>query len=230
MRFLGETPESFFKDIHEPAVDSPVSFPCLNHVCSCYKQPVISEWNPKRKKRPNGAFAVYVCPHCGHTSSRSQAGERVFRVIDFGHAWNKQLSKLWDDATINLHQIADILQVGVNVIRRRAAKNDLIFPRPGPRITKVKPKVGQGVKFKYTVKDQRAAWLKLREQNPSLSKHQLRRLKPTLYVWLLRNDKDWFNANAPARQLISGRQYAVVDWPARDRILVGKVIAAANMR
>ena len=228
MQFLGRSPESFFKEMNAPAVDSKVSFPCLNQVCSYHNQPVITERTFKRKKLPNGAFAVYRCPHCGHTSSRSRDGERIFRVIDFGHVWSKRLSELWDDAALSLHQIADRLHADVNTIRRRAVKMDLYYPRPGPRITKIKPKVGQGVKFKYTAKAQRTKWLKLRDQNPSLHKQQLRRLNQSLYAWLLRNDKDWYNANSPARQKMTGREYEVVDWQARDQVLVGKVITAAS--
>jgi hypothetical protein len=226
IRFLGETVGSFFAGIEHQDVKSRPTFCCLNHVCPYHHKPVITEIKLKRKKCPNGSFAVYVCPHCGHTSSRSFEGDRIYRVIDFGHVWNHKLSELWNDARLNLHQIASTLHVGVNTIRRRAVKTGLVFPRRGPKITKIKPRIGQPAKRLYSVEEQRAAWLKLQAANPSLHKQQLRKLDSALHHWLLENDKEWFNSNSPARQKLV-RQYQVVDWRARDQSLAGKVIGAA---
>src|SRR5206468_10512020 len=120
----------------------------------------------------------------------------------------------------------DQLSADVNTIRRRATKLGLTYPRRGPRITKIKPRVGGPPALKYSIEEQRVQWLQLREANPSLSRQELRKLNSALYTWLLRNDKPWFNSNAPARRKLVGG-YHVVDWDARDRSLAARVLEAA---
>lgn len=136
---------------------------------------------------------------------------------------------LWSDKSLSLRNIADQLGADVNTIRRRAAKFDLMFPRPGPRITKKKPYFGKPQKPKYTIEERRAEWTTLRANNPKLSRQELRKLKNNLYTWLVRHDKEWFQKNAPTRRPTCVGGYFVVDWSSRDEKLAVDVVNAAQM-
>ncbi|BCG27932.1 hypothetical protein TUM18999_61230 [Pseudomonas tohonis] len=65
----------------------------------------------------------------------------------------------------------------------------------------------------------RAQWCRLARKHPGDSPQQLRKLIPSIYAWLYRNDKGWL-AEQTSR-LPSGRHgnHSKVDWGARDRNL-----------
>jgi transposase-like protein len=227
MIFFEQTPSSFFCGIENPTAKSRPVHPCLNLICAHFTKPVIRELQYKRHKGPMKTFAVFRCPHCHHTSSRSVDGGHIGRVIDYGPKWNEQLAKLWADKSLSLRNIANELGADVNTIRRRAAKLELTFPRTGPRITRKKPYLGQPQKPKYTTEERRTEWLKLRMENPALSRQELRELRSNLYTWLVRHDKPWFQANAPARKPTFVGGYFVVAWNRRDEDLATLVMNAA---
>ncbi len=227
MSFFEQTPNSFFGGIENPTVMPKPVYPCLNLICAHFNKSVIQDLQHKRRKGPMKTFAVFKCPHCEHTSSRSVDGGHIGRVIDYGPTWNEKLARLWADKNLSLRKIATELGADVNTIRRRAAKLELTFPRPGPRITKIKPYLGQPQKPKSATEERRTEWLKLRAENPTLSRRQLRELKSNLYTWLLRHDRKWFQANAPARMPTCVGGYFVVDWNKRDEDLATHVMNAA---
>lgn len=71
MSFFGETLDSFFHDIENPIVKPVPVYACLNPICPRFKKMVIHHLRYKRRKGPTKTFAVFNCPHCEHSSSRS---------------------------------------------------------------------------------------------------------------------------------------------------------------
>jgi hypothetical protein len=71
----------------------------------------------------------------------------------------------------------------------------------------------------------KSKWLELARSNPSLSRKQLRALKPALYAALYRADREWLLANGPKRQppRVGKRR----DWAQRDAELSAHVEACA---
>jgi hypothetical protein len=68
---------------------------------------------------------------------------------------------------------------------------------------------------------QRKAWITLQHQHPEVSKTNLRKLVPAIYIWLYRNDLERLNQNSPILQKpISS--VAKVDWVGRDKQILEK--------
>jgi hypothetical protein len=76
----------------------------------------------------------------------------------------------------------------------------------------------------------RRAWLVVVEGNPGMSRCEVRAALPKAFNWLYRCDRDWLEANSPARLRSSGPPPRI-DWVRRDAELAKAVRAlAAEMK
>ncbi|BDC57228.1 hypothetical protein NC3_01880 [Bacillus altitudinis] len=74
---------------------------------------------------------------------------------------------------------------------------------------------------------QRKNWLKLKVENPELSKTQLRKMSPATYIYLYRNDNEWLQDNSP--NLEKRRcDYKGVDWEKRDLEILSSIRASLD--
>lgn len=75
---------------------------------------------------------------------------------------------------------------------------------------------------KEDIKQQkRDNWLKLQQENPELSKTEIRKIKPDVYTWLYRCDRNWLNNNSPKLQKPK-TSVNRVDWNARDKEILAQ--------
>jgi hypothetical protein len=229
MAMLGVSAEEFFGRLSVKAgeISDQPRFPCLNLVCPQFRKNVISGFETKSERK--GPAHMFACPECGHISSRSTDGLAILRVVKFGDLWEQHLKTGWDDESQSLRKVADELGADSRSLLRCALKLKLKFPRRGPtRLTAI-PRY---IRFTKRVSadsardGKRAAWVRLRNSHPNAGISELHRLNSALYTWLYRHDRYWLNLNSPVHREIKPQNNRV-DWRARDKELVDKVIAAA---
>lgn len=206
--FLGLNVHGVFYEeiIYNPFGEAP--WPCLNPICSDYKELVIEDYRVRHNhdtKRPQGYFK---CSVCGYEYSRfgpdSTLKDRFHnnRVVEYGDLWKKKLSEYLALGT-SYRQIAKKLHVDTGTV----IKYSKLLNEGGPTIEKDS--------LFYEKNKRRSEWLASSAENPELSKTQLRKLNQGLYIWLYRNDRVWLNSNSPKPQQGSNINKRV-DWEKRD--------------
>lgn len=204
------------------------AFPCLNRLCTHFRELVIPAFEAKRTKHE---FArIFQCPHCGHRSSRPADGQSVIRVVSFGALWEKKLKTLWDDSSSSLRRISADLDADARSVLKYAVQLRLEFPRRGPNRLTRRPqrlRVAKSLPPVMATEEKRRAWRQLQRKYPRAGVSELHRLAPALYTWLYRHDQRWLNENSPAhRQCVPKNDR--VDWNARDAELASRIVSAAN--
>lgn len=82
-------------------------------------------------------------------------------------------------------------------------------------------------KFNKAQHHARSSWQKLMVANPQAGVKAIRLIRPDIYMWLYRNDREWLVAKsqeAPPMRPVSGRR---VDWLNRDKALATKITEVA---
>ncbi len=233
IRFLGESVDSFFQNNkqYRPFGKSP--WLCLNAAADHYLQPIITDLEISHcleSKKPLGTFSC----DCGMVYSRSGEDKteedklRIGRVITYGRIWEDKLKELVEVKKLGLRATARELRVDPNTINRYVALLDLT-----PSWTKNKPQINskrmtlidtEEIKIKEQKRD---IWLKLQQENPELSKTELRKLVPDVYAWLYRCDRNWLNTNSPKLKQPKS-SVDQVDWNTRDKEIFIKAQSAVE--
>jgi hypothetical protein len=73
----------------------------------------------------------------------------------------------------------------------------------------------------------RNTWIKLITANPNSGVNAVRMLRPEIYAWLYRNDRDWLVAQSQGLSVQRNHGGSRVDWDARDQDLAIKVAQVA---
>jgi hypothetical protein len=200
IQFLGLTPEHFLTQT-PPAVfpfgNGP--WPCLNPLCSHYKELVIRSYRAgQQRKQP---LATFAC-HCGFTYSRAgpdstpSALFRIGKIVQYGHVWDQQLTTYWLDHTISTEQVARLMHTNVDTIQRQAARLDLPFAPVIQRRGK-RPKI-----YTDTINERRdgyrALWEEALKEHANTGVGKICRVAHKAYSWLIRYDPDWLSSHWPA--------------------------------
>jgi hypothetical protein len=235
MSFLGQTTQEFFSNSIEthPFPHSP--YPCLNRAADHFRKSCIEHCRitfTKDHGKPVGTFAC----DCGFQYMRTgpdrstKDQHRIDRIVDFGDTWTDALKRMWCDSDVSLRLMSRRLGVDPLTVKRQAALANLSFPRTAPRSALMKqPCTGTShMRASPHTKFQtyREVWLTLRARNPAAGPTELRRLAPSTYAWLRRNQLEWLKANVPptrARFPASHR----VNWKLRDQRLSEAAIRAS---
>ncbi|MEL6987951.1 MAG: TnsD family Tn7-like transposition protein, partial [Bacteroidota bacterium] len=231
IRFLGESIDTFFQNNkqYRPFGKSP--WLCLNAAAEHYLQPVITDLEISHcmeSKKPLGTFSC----DCGMVYSRSGEDKteedklRIGRVVTYGEVWSDKLRELVEVKKLGLRATARKLRVDPNTINRYAALLDLT-----PSWTKNKPQIKSKEAISIDTEDieqrKRDIWLNLLQENPELSKTEIRKLAPDVYAWLYRRDRTWLNNNSPKLQK-PRTSVSRVDWNARDEEILIQTRSAAE--
>jgi hypothetical protein len=195
---------------------------CLNQVCLYHLQKTIQAVTIHHKEGfPVGVFS---CPKCGYTYSRrgpdrsSEDKYRKPRIIDYGHQWREKIIKLSADSKISLR--AKARELGVDpktVLRHQNLKSSGHGLEGSHKSKKTKE-----------IKSRRTLWLALVKQHPGLGVAELRKLSPSTYSWLYRNDRSWLMTQRPKSPNRSLGRYKRVDWAARDETLSNQIRGAVE--
>ena len=240
MQFLGHTAESFFQLPHQFKPFSKGPWLCLNQAASHFHQPVIQTCEITYSQDHGKPIGAFHCS-CGFIYCRTGPDEtqedqfRITKVRTFGSIWEEKLKNLWADSTVSLRGMARQLGVDPTTVKLHAAALELPFPRQSKRQTnKSKRVLVFSSKIQKTVSEvslesYRAEWLAARRDNPALGRTILKNQFQRVYAWLRRNDREWLEANMPAKKQAALPSLRV-NWENRDvELAEAAKVAATNL-
>jgi Tn7-like transposition protein D len=206
--FLGLTAEEFFTSFIEFKPFGEPPYPCLNRVCKHFKEPVIQECqiydNLTKSDKYRRPIAIFTCK-CGFIYQRlgpdkSEADKFQYSSVrEYGSTWEKGFAKLWADLTISAAEIARRIGTSQTSIGRHAIRLNLPMNSQGTRsLQGYKRHRNPRTSFSTLKKEYRTEWLKVRKSYPKLTRQELMNTANFHYLWLRRNDSDWFEKNLPS--------------------------------
>ncbi|MFD1173949.1 TnsD family transposase [Oceanobacillus picturae] len=223
LNFLGLSVNDVFRETSlEVEPFGKPKWPCLNIVCPNYKKDVIQEVSIRSCERTKQPIGKFSCKHCefAYTRKGQDRNEedrfRYTRIMNFGFLWKKELSALLEEK-LSYREIARRLYVDPNTVIKYA--NADVGETKTTELSS-ENKVG-------SVEEHRQVWSQMQQDNPTLSKTELRKLKPGTYAFLYRNDKEWLNYNSPKFRK-SKNENKRVDWEKRDQEILDKVKKATR--
>ncbi len=195
--FLTKSVDTFFQNNQQyrPFGQSP--WLCLNAAADHYLQPVITDLKVSHcleNKKPLGTFTC----SCGMIYSRSGEDQteedklRIGRIITYGQVWEDKLKELVEVEKLGLRATARELRVDTNTIKRYVSLLDLTpsWTKGNPsKPKKVQKAVNNLPDLEKLTKEKKDQWLTLQQENPELSKTEIRKLAPDIYAWLYRRDR-----------------------------------------
>lgn len=212
--YLGESLSSL-KTISHKNIIGPFGrgpFPCLNKASSHYKIDIITNVNISISSSKL-LIGTFECD-CGFIYTRKgpdpAGNERynISRVKKFGEIWLSKLQKLVNEKRYSFREIARILNTDTNTVIKYSNSVSTL-PKPNYNSSNI---------------NYRQHWLLLQQQNPTLTKSELRKINPKIFTWLYRNDKDWLDINSPKLKR-GGSSHSRVNWKERDNELSLEIIA-----
>lgn len=218
LRMLGVTAKELFHTQGHPILpfgEGP--WPCLNVLSKHYKQDVITTISITQKKAENSVTGKFYC-ECGFSYSRkgpdknSSDRYEYSHVIRYGHTWKMELIAQFKTGKFSMSEILEKTKASKDTITRTIDKTN----------NNNEPEL----EFSWrhdTILGKRGEWLEIVKNNQSLTRTELRHNYKTIFVWLARNDRDWFKQNLPKKMVPKGSHSPRVDWPQRDNSLANKV-------
>lgn len=226
IRFLTNSIDTFFQNNQQYRPFGRSPWLCLNAAADHYLQPVITDLKVSHcleNKKPLGTFTC----SCGMIYSRSGEDKteedklRIGRVITYGQVWEDKLRELVEVKKLGLRATARELGVDPNTIKRYVALLNLT-PSWTRNKLQVKSKQVLSTDIEAIERQKKDLWLNLQQENPKLSKTEIRKLAPDVYAWLYRHDRQWLNKNSPKLQNPKA-SVNKVDWNQRDKEILEQV-------
>lgn len=181
-------------------------YPCLNKICSYYKQPVANCTEQHYDIKAKRVIQTVFCIICGYTYTRSylkKTKEYFARVKDYGSLWQTRLISLHLQK-LPTREIARILGCDSKTVQFQFLKLKGQTPSPSDKKEKV-------------LEEKRVQWQTLQKENAQLTISQLRNLQTALYAWIYRNDRSWLSSIAYLKPRPANSSEGV-DWDKRDQV------------
>ena len=231
MTCLGLTAEEFFNSYVEFKPFGEPPYPCLNKASDHYGELRIQEGkilnNFTRHEQLRRPLAVFKCD-CGFIYQRlgpDESEDDKFRydlVREYGLVWEKKLTELWKDLSVTATEIGKQIGIQQASVVRHAIRLQLPMNVEGARKIKGYAKHRNPKKaFSEMLQEYRKTWLELRIEHPNLTRKELSNINGFLYVWLRRNDFQWFEEHLPPSRWQTKKD--VLDWSEIDQVLSAKI-------
>lgn len=194
-------------------------YPCLNPVCSDFRELVINEVEIGRNSKAGFPVGRFKCS-CGFSYIRSGSDStkedrfRFTRVRSFGPVWEQKLLEMDADTSIPLTEKAKILGVCVETLLKKLKELKFSSNHVDVLNSESEEKI---------LLENRGELLSFMAQNPSYTRTQIQKSIGKIYNWLYRNDKEWFYENLPEKAKIDNTGNNKIDWQSRDDELFQKV-------
>lgn len=221
MRFLAETVSSFFEEnCEEPLPYGQGPWPCRNPVCPNHLKEVIKKIEIRYDK--SYCRALFKCPHCGFSYRRKnpipkdwQYDGRVY-ISEYGPLWEAMLKKCLVDQQLTPRQTCELLQCDFYTVNKYAVRLGLWEDGAVTSYTKKLKKAPSRPEtaehsFEEERMECRKRWKQLVDKYPEANRTFLMTLDPKVYLWLRKNDLEWYEAQSPPVQYVS------TDWGEKDR-------------
>ncbi len=219
----GCTAEEFFSDCTTPVQSGsdmeikPFGDPpwqCLNHASNHFGKLVVREYELSYTRdpcrRPKGVFHC----ECGFSYLRIGADSslenrsRFYRILSYGRVWETKFQALWNDPSLALSKICNLLGIKRDTkrLKKIAVRLGLAFPRIGPGhiATQATPeflsKCATEEEEPDKITSNRNKWLAGLKMNSGIrtTKELIsNRALARVYRWLLKHDREWLSANQP---------------------------------
>ena len=231
IRFLGASPEEFFRHErgYQPFGQGP--WLCLNAAAKHYLKPVTIHLAISLccdTKKPVGTFSCscgFIYCRSGPDTTEADA-RRVGKVKAVGSVWQQKLKHLVEVEHLGLRATARQLEVDPRTINRYV---QLLGLKPrwrshnetqGSNPTELPCSQSTDSDDRRT--KHRNTWSALQTQHTQASKTALRRFALATYSWLYRHDREWLNTNSPAVQTLIYPNTRV-NWQERDEQILSQV-------
>ncbi|MGE7694964.1 TnsD family transposase [Lysinibacillus sp. NPDC094177] len=216
IHFFGEsvdTIKQYANKHYRPFGEGP--YLCLNPAAEHYLQPVITNLEVTRcndTKRPVGTFSCA----CGFVYSRKGPDKteedktKIGRIKMFGDAWLNKLEQLIKKDKLSYKACSKILKVDTKTIIKYSRQRN-----------------SKPINKENNKSDLKQKWLDLINQYPTLSRTELRKKAPSLYMRIYRSDKEWLKKHPPfiKTNVVTNKR---VDWSKRDLQILAKVKMAVE--
>jgi hypothetical protein len=221
IRFLEQNISEFFES--ENKEQNPFgegSWTCFNGAAKHYLQKTIKTVAVSYSHDIKKLIGTFSCG-CGFIYSTSDSNAphsqklSYGKIKAFGKVWERKLKKLLIDEKVSLREAGRQLKVDTKTVILHAKKLGLIQEN---KATENTSNINPPELFRLKLKEYRSIWKQEQKKNHSLSKTELRKINPKIYIWLYRNDSKWLELNSPPKkQIVSDRQ--IVDWVNRDDLI-----------
>ena len=221
MRFLFGSAENFFKESTSLQVFGNGPWCCLNPAAdhfmeNCVK--VVTYSLNYKTKKITGKFHctcgyIYSRNYEEGTNEKQDIGKKC-RVIEFGPIWIKTMERMVKEGK-SLTSISKELRTDIRTIEKRLKLLE-VKQNVTDSIIEVDKRKQDGELLSF----KRELWKKLREENPDLTKTELRAKVKGLYTWLYRHDRDWLNHNSPRTERKGLLNNNRINWEKRDKELL----------
>jgi hypothetical protein len=154
--------------------------------------------------------------------------------VTLGSIWEERLRGIYSEASSTYKQLALHLGVSEAIVKKEIIRLGLIkysdresIVLPTQPVAPRKIERPKKAIDKDSRERNRQLWRDTREANPSVGRFKLRTKVPTVFNWLYKNDKEWLEANSPARQTTKGSS-GYIDWSERDAELAREIRHSAE--
>ncbi|WP_248885943.1 TnsD family Tn7-like transposition protein [Acidithiobacillus acidisediminis] len=180
-----------------PFGDGP--WPCCNPLAEHYGHLMIAECQLHAEKRK--IIGVFRCT-CGYAFSRAAHPDSRPRILNFGPLFESRLRELVISGT-SLRGTAKALHVDTRTVLRYVARLELTTP------WKVLPKqVTLPPPDRMTMRER---WNRAYCAERSLTRKELRKRMPAVYMWLYRYDREWLGSQPPLPRSLRNNR-ARINW------------------
>ncbi len=233
LTFLGLSAKEFFDGFveYKPFDNSP--YPCLNIASEHYKQLRIQECKifdniSKDSGKQGIPIGVFHCD-CGFTYQRlgpdkSEKDKFTYSLVrEYGVVWEDKFKDLWVDLSLSLGQIGKQLGISQTSVGRQAIRLNLPMNTETTRsLYGYNRHRNPNKSFSEMRQIYRDNWLKVWQSHPNLNRTQLIKTENFLYLWLMKNDPEWFEAHLPAQNKARTRRERL-NWSQIDKDLSKKI-------
>ncbi len=232
MNFLDITPVKFFTVFTEFKPFGYGPYSCLNKASDHYRELRIQKCqiydNLSKEEKFRGSIAVFSCD-CGFIYQRrgpdKSNEDRFFydSVREYGTVWENTLAQLWADSSFSLTHIGEKLGVSSTSVGRHAIRLNLPMNTKNTRsLNGYDRHRNPKPSFSEMRGNYRNEWLNLRKNNLKLTRLELMKKFNFIYLWLKRNDSEWFESHLPKITRVSEKN-DILDWEKIDKQLSEEV-------
>ncbi|MCB2353136.1 TnsD family Tn7-like transposition protein [Clostridium estertheticum] len=226
--FLSKKLESFFKE-ESYQCSKQVLFPCLNPACENYRKLSIKKYDISIESKTNEKIGTFYCK-CEFVYSRKMEADIyvVGRVKKYGVTWETKLKGLISEGKYSTRGIALILRCDSKTVVRYADKlgmKHLLNTNMNVAydVINASSKRVNSENYKVDIKN-------IIIENPMIIRKQVRESLNKQYMWLYKNDREWFGNNMPKKQNTNGNNNNnPAPWNDRDNKTLELLINEDNM-
>ncbi|MDR4888384.1 TnsD family Tn7-like transposition protein [Fredinandcohnia sp. QZ13] len=183
-------------------------YPCLNKASDHFGKAIVTNIKEKFDRKNGQPIGIFTCK-CGFVYTRV-GPERCYsdrytkrRIISFGDIWISKVKYLYAKGD-SIYKIAKKLEVDYNTVKSIIQRKDIV-EKPNQVNNSAYNR-----KFEY-----RGRWIHHKENGIGLSRTELRKSLPSVYIWLYRNDREWLFKNLPPK-LKPVCKKNIINWENRD--------------